>query len=789
MSRWRSLGWAAAIGAAAVSCLVFSRQDVAWRTDAFWRLACALMFVYGLPGLFLLRLLVPARPLALMERIPLAFGMGHLLVTAECAASMSFGGSLQAAWVAHVAVTFLLGVACAIRLRRARPEPSPSGSPRAISVAAGVLLGATLLLQWRAGGLWKQAPIDEESFNLAFTRKYLDLDAYTLRNVYYREDMALPNLFAPYQFMTAMVAKASALDPVIVYTNFHAYWGLVAMASLYSIAKLLTQRADAAWICVIGGCMLAMSNAAGQFDEAQGSVYWGQLTPMSHATGFSADVLGPVMLVFTLHAWRDGRVRSPWVWIGAPVILACTMTHSRAGAQALFHAMLIGGAVLIWRPREWRALRPVAALVALTVLLGIGFRWAHHETVEWVVEHEAANRVQLIQSFERHYQDHPPYGLFTSWYYNGDASLFRPYFSFAMLLAPLWLLVRDRSRWTCAFWGLITLFMLIYRIPPLVLWIIRSTYSEFFWAPARFISLASYLSFGIVLFSLTPVLDGWVAGLGRRLPAAVRWIAVMDVVLLAGGGLFLATHAVGWSVDRWPRAADGLYLWLVVGTLAIAWLRRRWGIDESRLFPDRLTRPGVVAASLVLALTPQFFLERTGRDLVQRAIDMRLPQAYATEAEFYNAHYGDRLPPHAMLVYLREHVGAPRVVAFPPECEVMPLMFLNHYAFSAGVQPYMRDVAFVERYCSALGRTIPAEGDRFSVYQRKSELYIDILVNDQPFFGAHETPERLRKLVEAFGVEYAVAPDDVARRIAALHGSARVVHSTDGWTLISFTDP
>lgn len=781
---------AIAVAAAAVSVGWLGRQDVGWHGDALWRMACAMLWVYGVPGWLALRTCFPRRRFDALEQIPLAFGLGHVLVAGECVAATLAHGNLGTAWTIHAVATALLGVGFGVArwASHGRVEPPEAPSSRVFPVAAWIALAATLALLWGAGGLWKAAPGDEEAYNLVLTRKFLDLERYDATAFMYRKGMPGSYLFAPYPFVTAMLAKASALDPIIVYTNYRAFWGLVALSAFYATARVLTRRRDVACVVLIAGCMLALSNAAGQFEEQVGAVYWGQLTPVSHAADFGLGVLLPVMVLFLLHAFRDGRWFSAWVWLTPIVFLSCILTHTREAVQALFYGGLIAAAVLIaWR-REWRRLAPLAIVALLTIALGKAFQHYHHAQVPHVVAHEAANRVSLENGFREIYEKHPPAGFFALWYFNGDPSLFRTYFSFAMLAAPLLLLVRERSGWTVVLWGVLTLFMLIYRIPPLVLLIVQNTYSEIFWTPARYVSTLSYLVFGLFVFATAPMWDRLIERLRGR-GAFARWTLLVDAALIVGAGVFVLTHGFYWIAVKWNRAMDFVYVWLLVGGVWALSRRRTRTVDEARVLPPSIRHPFAVCVALIVMLVPQFYLADAGRDLVQRALETRLPQSYASEADFYRAHYEDPLPPYEMMAYVRAEAPAGSVVVYPPEAEMKPLMFWNHYTFSAGLQPFLRDVEFVERYCEVVGRPLPQGRDLFDTYRLKSNLYGEILQQDQPFFGEAETPERLRRLVEAFEIDYVTAPDAVARRIAERHGAARVVHSTGGWTLVSFPHP
>lgn len=790
--------------AAGISYFVLGNQTIAWRGDAAWRMASAMLLIYWLPGYLLLGILMPRKRFNALESLALSFGLSHIFIVAECVSVMLAHGNLQMAWMIHGISLLALGLGRGIVFLCFRESDSRRESEHddnKIFILAGyVMLAVTIFLLYQAGGLWKNAPTDEEIYNLVVTRKFLDLERLNLSSIMFRKDMPSTYLFAPYQFMTALVAKASALNPLIVYTNFRAFWGLIALSSFYAIARVLTNRRDIASVCLIAGCALAISNAAGQFEETVGAVFWGQLIPVSHHADFALGVLLPVMFLFLLEALKDGRWYSSWVWITPIVIVAGILTHTREGVQVLFYGALIAVAYFVFTPFEWRRLIPFGIIAFLTVVFGKIFQAAHHDLVGHVVQHEAANRIMVESFFTTNFQKFPPLGMFTHWYYNCDLGLFRPFFSFALIFAPALLLIRDRFGWARVFWGILVIFMIIYRIPPLAWAMVKATYSEMLWTPARYISTVSFLFFGLFLFAMLPFFDRVSAaffdrGKKHRFNLFLRSVIFADIFLFVGFVLLQVTHvAYRWGVKSY-HVMDIIYLWLLVGSAFAFWIRfnkPHWTIEEKKIFDFKLRFPKPVLSALLVILIPFVLYKGSGKDLVQRAIDMKLPQGYAGEAEFYAKNYSENQPPFEMIDFIRTRIPQGKVIVYPPKTGMVPLMFLNQYAFSAGYQPFLADVDFVEKYFRVMNRPLPQGKNLFETYQLKSNLYSQLLQNEEPFFSPSETEGRLNRLIEGFGVNYVLAPESSLQKIMEVRRGklkrAQKIYSSGGWGLISL-DP
>lgn len=793
-----------AIFAALVSYFIFANQQLEWRSFAVARLICAMILIYGLPGYFLLRMLMPKKQFELLELLPIIFGLSHIFVVAECVIVMLLHQNLERAFELHgmlilALAAFSVVVAWLNRKSSLVVHEVPRQAEKHVFRWAALLtLAVTVFLLFKAGGLWKNAPTDEEIYNLVLTRKFLQLDQLSLNNIMFRKEMPSTYLFAPYPFMTAMMAKASALNPIIVYTHFRAFWGLISLSAFYSIVLVLMKRRDIAAVTLICGSLLAISNAAGQFEEKVGAVFWAQLIPMSHHADFALGVLLPVMFLFLFYCFRDERWNSVWVWITPCLILSGVLTHTREGVQVLLYAGFMMLAFLIFQPREWRRILPLAVVSALTVIAGKIFQQIHQQGVPHIVLHEQANRVMIENLFALNFEKFHPFGLFTHWYYNSDLGLFRPFFSFALILTPVLLLIRSRAGWNLILWSSLAVFMMIYRIPPLTFTLMKATYSEMLSTPARYLSLFSFILFGLVVFAGLYWVDRLAVFLFdrnrfKRISPFFRWIIFVDILFIGGSLFFLATHAVYWISHFHFLFMDAVYLWIFLGGLAAYWFRRSRPdliLDEAKLFPSSFRFPKKVLAGLFVVLLPFFFFENSGRDLVQRAIDMKPLSDYKSESEFYNKHYAGDAPPYAMIDFVRNHLPGKQVIVYPPKGGMSPLMFVNQYAFSAGVQPYLADVGFVEKYFQVLERPLPQGKDLFDTYRLKSNLYSQILTEEEPFFSPNETCERLGRFVDGFGVNYLLAPSASAEKVLSLRQQCgkpgKIVYSTDGWSLLAF---
>jgi hypothetical protein len=790
--------------AALVSYLVLGQFVDRWHHWAAWRMVCAMCLYYWLPGWLMLGSLFPRQSFDRLESLALSFGLSHVLVVAECVTIMLAGQNLQTAWQIHGVVLLCLGACRAFRgLRPGEREASPPDQVEdpcrsgPFVTGSALVLGLTVVLLYAAGGLWKRAPTDEEVYNLVIARKFLELDRVTLSNIMFRKGMMSTYLFAPYAFMTAALVKASGLDPIIVYTNLRCFWGLISLAAFYATIKVLTGRRDAAAISLLVGCMLAMSNAAGQFAEREGAVFWGQLTPMSHHADFALGVLLPVMLLFMVNAYRCEGGTMKWVLITPLVILACVVTHAREGVQALLYGAFLSLATLVLSPREWRRVLPVAAIACMTVVLGKTFQHFHHDLNPYLVLHENANRVMIENLFAKMYHEFPPHGFFARWYFNSDAGLFRPYFMLAFIFAPGLVLVRDRHGWARALWGTLVGFMLLYRIPPLTLALIRGTYSEMLWTPARYVSTTSFLLIGVIAFTMLPVLDRLAARLmGPGDGLMNRRCLSFLVVMALGGCLFgAAVKVAAHLTNQHHRTMDAMYVWLAVASLAALWIRWKRPerlLDEDRLWPSSLRFPDPVIVGLVVFLLPQVWLQSAGRNLFVRGLDMRLPNWYASGAEFYTVNYGDKQPPRSMMEFIRGRIPEESVVAYPPECELVPLVYVNQYSVSPGLQHYLADIGFVDRYSELMGRRLPEGKDLFETYQLRSNLYAEILCKEQPFFSADESSEVLNRLIDGFHVDFLLATDPAVKRVERLRLESgrpvKRVHGVGGWSLIAFPE-
>lgn len=713
------------------------------------------------------------------ERLPVAAGLS--LVVVGVLTILSLEAHLDARRAAVVLLVFTAGLAVwELRLPPAAAPPSGASAPVMMTVAAMTALGLVFVALLGIGGTRSPqslAELNEEALHVAIVRKLAENQTLSTTNVMYRPGLANTYVYPAYHFALALIARLSALDPLVVFVKARPFLALIALTALRSIAGLFFGAAIAD-LALVSWVVLLASNVAGLVST---EYFWGQLAPLTHLGDFGLGVMFPLLLLFSLR-FVVAAPRSPDLFVAPCVMAAGLLVHTREVLQLLLVLGPAAMGVALFRRHDRRVLVRIAALILIVVALGLAYKARHASAAPHALAFESANLTRVLDALEPSLRA-PWRSTFLDVDEARHGLLHRPLFLFPVAVLPaLWLF--RRSLWAAFLGPSLLAAVLIIRVPWMSWAFVRLTYSEMLYTPARYLFHASYLLLGAAIGGLAlyaeRVHDLSVAGLrvavrraGSATPALeIGWgpivhrAAAVGALLAASGivGVALASglaELAPLSVDH----LDWLYLHALLGSAAcLVGLSLLPGPDvpepEARSWPVR--RPALVLlAALALALplwrlrVPPNLAAQRRLWAGQRSMDPLWP--------WYDSMALGRRIPSGVVRFVRERVAPGRMWAAPYACIFQIPLVANQYVITSG-STLSTDFDFAAAYVRATGRRPKdASGRELSVASGSSAAAIWALAQ-APIFNPAETPRETLALLGEYGVDYVLAgPTDLDR--------------------------
>jgi len=721
------------------------------------------------------------------ERLPVGAGLSMVLVGVLTIVSLEAHLDARRAAIALVAFSAAMAV---WELRAPPPGPAPSPNPPGPALLAGAALAALLLLVvlfLGVGGTVSPvslAALNEEALHVAIVRKLAENETLSTTNVMYKPGLANTYVYPAYHFALALVSRLSALDTLVVFVKARPFLVLLSLTALRSIAGLLFGNVVAD-LALLSWVALIANNAAGLIPG--GAYFWAQLAPLTHLGDFGLGVLFPLLLLFSLR-FLQAAPRSPDLFASPCVVAAGLLVHTREVLQLLVFlgAAAIGVAVL--RRRDRRILARLAALILITIGLGLAYKARHRSAAEHALAFEAANLKLVADAMGPSLRqpwpaavldvDEGRYGL-----------MHRPFFLLPLAVLPaIW--VFRRRFWAVFLGSALLAAVLVIRIPQLSWAFVRLSYSEMLYTPSRYLFHASYLLLGAALGALALLaeraFDAALGGFrvsvrreGSTTPALeIGWRPVAHrtaaaVILLAASGI--VGVVIAWSIAALgPLSADHLdwlYVNAIVGSaasLAVLTLRQRNDQPETDV-PDReVRRPGIALLAALGLILPLWRL-RVPPDLPAQHAAWAQQRSMGDFWAWYDSTALGRKMPSVVVRFVRERVDPRRVWAAPYAYIFQIPVVANQYVISSGYT-LSTDFDFAGPYLRATGRRPPGESGAAMPAGPGSTKAADWALAQAPIFNPSETARETLALLEEYGVDYVLTgPTEVDRFEALAH--------------------
>jgi hypothetical protein len=743
------------------------------------RLAVGFMAILFLPG-WLILWRWGTRPRA-WDAIPFAFAVSLLFVTGMTI--LSIETHLNSRWGALVVVAASLAIAAREWWRPAAAGVLDDGcedgddataARRVLEWTLVVGIGLLMAVLLTVGGTMRPDSIgdlEEEALHLSILRKLTENAALDHFNVMYKAGVANTYVYPPYHFALALVARVSALDPLVVYLKFRPVAALVALLSLRSLTALFFGRRWVADVALLSWLVLVVNNTAGQVP----GFYWAQLVPLSHLGDFGLGVMLPLLLLFTFHYLRAEPTRTPFAILTPALVFVALLVHTREVLQLL---VFLGSAALglfLFRRHDRRMLARLLALIAAAVVMGLLYQLRHGALAGHAVLFEAANR-EAFRGRLNHVLREPFWRVVMEPNQEFYGLMSRGLYLLPLVLLPLLWLAR---RWSVLLVapGLLACALII-RIPHLSLQFILHTYAEILQTPAR-----NFVHWGLLLLGgglgllalgleklYASALNGAslrVAWTGGRPMFESGWRAARSRPEKGALALVVTTLAAGagglivWGLRRLESTStqriDAVYVVAIVGSLVALAARAAWasrfGPSPREIAYRRVQHPWIALAAAVASIVPLFSYGSPPSLRAQYRQWSRLP-SMADFWNWYNASAFAAKVPAAAVRFLREQVPPGRVLAAPKRFGFTLPVLTNHYIISTGFV-LSSDLDVVEPYERVTGSHRRFDPHPFRGYQERS-AYAREIVEFDPMFHPHVPPEQTLAYLREYGVEYVV---------------------------------
>jgi hypothetical protein len=436
------------------------------------------------------------------------------------------------------------------------------------------------------------------------------------------------------------------------------------------------------------------------------------------------------------------------------------LVHTREILQLLFYLTSTLAALLVLY-RDRRLILRLLGLIAVTVVLGLGYKVLHGRLAAHAAEFETAKRLPFAERFGELTKGGiwPAIARLPEEVARVDPAIYglnhRPLFLLALVSMPFCFLWR-RSVAGLFLGSSLLASALVVRIPHLFLLFTLATYAEMLMTPARYFAHWSYLllggGIGFAALGLTAMVDRAVRARGLGVTAAVA-----IAVLLAGLGGF-GIDALLTAIQAGVLAhLDRLYAIGVVGSLACVGLgiaaERRLGVRWSAAFPERPSRPSLGLA-LALALALPLWSHGEKPSLGEQYHAWSQKPSYWKFWDWYSASsIAERLPV-SVVRYLRS-LPPGRLVAAPYDTIFAIPVVVNHYVISCGY-PLSTELDFPAPFDRVKGRQGRFLASALS-YQDRMD-HVQAVIDRAPIFYSRERPTETIALLREYGVKYLVAP-------------------------------
>jgi hypothetical protein len=250
------------------------------------------------------------------ERITLALALSYCWIFALSILVPLLGLTADGAALLTAMLLVALGIAAARRhprIRVARPGPSD------------IVLIAVAVIAAAAAWVIESPFTGEEVLDLTSISRFADGGTISPTNTSLLPDARPVYLFQPYQLALGVMARWSAIDPLIAFIKFRIFLVPLSLIVLFSLIRRLTPaRADALPVFAIVLLFVALDFRTWEMNS---------LFPLVRRGGVGAGICVPVMLVLALVATRQtddaaGRVLGRIALVTAPFMLVAALaTH------------------------------------------------------------------------------------------------------------------------------------------------------------------------------------------------------------------------------------------------------------------------------------------------------------------------------------------------------------------------------------------------------------------------------------------------------------------------------
>jgi hypothetical protein len=405
----------------------------------------------------------------------------------------------------------------------------------------------------------------------------------------------LPGMIWTYPFpgihyFVALVSRAVDLEPIFVFQKLRAFWGPIALLTLYAMARLIFASERAAIASALAAAVLTLNGVFGPVSST-----WGQLAPLSTPSDIAMTVVLPLLMLFALHFVVADTRRAAALYLCGALALAVILTvvAIRDVVQFLVYA---GASWVVYRfviKQRTTAFRLGAIVVATTALVVVYLKWYH--AVAGSFDAIAVERRRtLIETFAAL----SPLHYLTPIFEHGSFVVNQQYFFYAwfplvLILAPLALAAYSTHPLVPVVGASLLAYAVIVFVPVVSIAYVYLTYHEILFTPVRNSLVFIYVLAGPLLLLAADAIDN----LRTR---AVKMAAASAFV----AALWIAYRFSSWAFSQ-PAPSivkNAFFLTLIVGcTTALAMPRRFKAVRRLAAYADARRAPAMMPFLCLLA--------------------------------------------------------------------------------------------------------------------------------------------------------------------------------------------
>src|SRR6267378_5986498 len=480
---------AVALGACVLAALTLSLVAGSGAISVAARMCTAALSVVLIPGSLVVLVAGRRWGLGLLEIFALWIPVSLTLVQVATIASLTL--HLSSRTVAWTWLALLLaGAALAAWRMRGASIPVPL-SEMAIGGLIAALGCALYLKGSPLGGAGDRS-------HAAIVRRLAFLEAPAVGNFNHSAGVMFTHPLPGTHYAMALVTRIADLDALFVYHKMRFLWSVSAVLVLYVLARRIFEDGRVAAATVTAALVLTLN---GVFADVPG-VGWAQLATYSHPSDVALGVLLPGFLALAACYLRAPGPRDTARALVAALGMAAAliMVHIREIVQALVYLGAFAAALVVFRG-ERRALRHALILLALMVVIVLGYVAFHRATVPAIATLDQTGKSELV-----------------AWVRNASLrdlikrplpisvgrvdSLFHAWMPGVLLVSAL-LSLAYRSKvlvWLPA--ASIVAYMLLIRFPFLSFPYVYLTYWEMLLTPGRNVAVFVHLMAGLALLAV-----------------------------------------------------------------------------------------------------------------------------------------------------------------------------------------------------------------------------------------------------------------------------------------------